>query len=202
MNNTGKLLLTAAEFFTLAWKITIAAAALLFGGCTIRDDTPAVRVRYEQQRPAVNVDIEIPRRPLPQWNDPLEIRPHDDRSEMAMRIDRLRSRNGRSYLFVDPILMDVAQRQADYLARTGQEGHQGPGGSWPADRVRAAGYPAAKVGENMAGDFSSVTNAINGWLQSPGHKRTMLDPEFTQAGYGIATGRRGKVYVALFARPK
>lgn len=99
--------------------------------------------------------------------------------------------------------MATAQYHADWMARTGKLGHQGDRGTWPADRVRIAGYDASAVGEVVAGDFENPINAINGWLQSPGHKRTILDPQYTQAGYGMAIDARGrKCWVALFARPK
>jgi hypothetical protein len=179
---------------------------LVVAGCTIKTGEPLAMTR----RPGVNLtppSVAPPPAPLPNqlpnWNDPLDIHVDDPVTELEIRLGiRLRSRNNCLYLFSDQKLTAAADQFAKWMASTGRLGHQGQGGSWPADRVRAAGYPASKVGEVVAGDFETPISVINGWLQSPGHKATILDPEFTQFGCAMAEDTRGrKCWVVVLARP-
>lgn len=205
-----KIALVAAELVNawlslgklLGWLLL--PALLLSTGCTIKTGSgSSVAKRPAVVAPVPN-DPPKPIEPLPTWEDPLDIRPESEISELSIRIGvRLRGRNGLRYLFSDELLTKAAQQHADWMARTGRLGHQGPGGNWPADRIRAAGYEFSAWGENVAGDFETPIDVIRAWLSSPGHKAAMLNPEFTQAGYGMAVDRNGrKCWVAVFARPK
>lgn len=53
------------------------------------------------------------------------------------------------------------------------------------ERVTGAGYVGA-VGENLAGGQSSIEGAIEGWLNSPGHRATLLSDKFTEFGLAVA----------------
>jgi uncharacterized protein YkwD len=53
------------------------------------------------------------------------------------------------------------------------------------DRVTAAGYVGA-VGENLAGGQKSIEQAIEGWLNSPGHRATLLNDKFVEFGLAVA----------------
>jgi uncharacterized protein YkwD len=53
------------------------------------------------------------------------------------------------------------------------------------ERVRSAGYQGA-VGENLAGGQRSIEQAIEGWLNSPGHRATLLSDKFVEFGLAVA----------------
>lgn len=53
------------------------------------------------------------------------------------------------------------------------------------ERVTAAGYYGA-VGENIAGGQTSLEQAIEGWLNSPGHRATLLSDKFVEFGLAWA----------------
>ena len=65
-----------------------------------------------------------------------------------------------------------AQEVADVFS------HERPDGSYVGD-VMLGQYGAVGCGENIAANYRSVTNLINGWLDSAGHRDTMLDVRFT-----------------------
>ena len=70
-------------------------------------------------------------------------------------------------------------------------------------RVTAAGYDGA-VGENVAGGQATLEAAIQGWLNSPKHKDTLLSTRFTEFGLAVAYvggGRKSRygVYWAFIA---
>ncbi|MBA2375129.1 MAG: CAP domain-containing protein [Actinomycetota bacterium] len=58
------------------------------------------------------------------------------------------------------------------------------------------GYSSIKTGENLAWrtqsgpepELSDAELVVEGWLESEGHRRNLLDPEFREVGIGAATG--------------
>ena len=120
-------------------------------------------------------------------------------------INSLRSSNGLPAYKISSILMDVAQTQANYLASTGGvNGHIGPGGSHPIDRVRAAGYPLAGgfISENwQAGQGLDASGAVDAWMGDAPHRGTMLSADLTQVGAGAATKGDVNYYVVDAAQP-
>ena len=49
-----------------------------------------------------------------------------------------------------------------------------------------ANYVFIKAGENLAeGDFSSTKQLMDDWMNSPEHRRNILDPTYTQIGVGV-----------------
>ena len=55
--------------------------------------------------------------------------------------------------------------------------HQRLDGSYVGD-VIIRQYGASGCGENIAANYRSITNLINGWMNSSGHRETMLDVRF------------------------
>ncbi len=111
------------------------------------------------------------------------------------KINQVRAAN-----FVKPLHYDVrlevaARRQAGLMAARDSISHE-LGESLRA-RVSAAGYHQA-VGENLAGGQQTLEAAIQGWLKSPSHRATMLNPKFTEFGFAVVTrpDSKWKVYWA------
>lgn len=78
---------------------------------------------------------------------------------------------------------------ADYaalMARTGTFSHTGPDGSDFSERVRAAGYDDPG-GENIAQGQTSADEVMTDWMNSPGHRRNILDCSFRTLGVGEAS---------------
>ena len=53
------------------------------------------------------------------------------------------------------------------------------------ERVTNAGYQGA-VGENLAGGQQTLEGAIEGWLNSAGHRATLLSDKFVEFGIAVA----------------
>ncbi|MCC6646745.1 MAG: CAP domain-containing protein [Polyangiaceae bacterium] len=91
-----------------------------------------------------------------------------------------------------PLTEDVRLRQAarahaaDMGARDYFD-HQTPEGRTAVDRARAAGYPSAFVGENIAAGYSTPEAVVAGWMKSPGHCTNIMDPRYTRLGVGYAS---------------
>jgi len=98
-----------------------------------------------------------------------------------------------------------AARQARLLLADGELDHDA--GSPMADRLHRAAPSALMLGEDLAwgtGNDAEPEAIVQAWMDSPPHRRIMLDCRFSQLGVGIAAGRFGDlpsatVYVADFA---
>jgi hypothetical protein len=108
-------------------------------------------------------------------------------------------------------LSRVARAYAEFLAKSKRFSHTADGRQ-PADRIKAAGYASCQVAENLASRQDSrgfetrqlAGEAIEGWKNSPGHRKNMLLPHVTEMGVAVAKANGAQKYlsVQLFARPQ
>ncbi|UVE16162.1 CAP domain-containing protein [Pseudomonas sp. LS44] len=98
----------------------------------------------------------------------------------------------------------AAQEHSRAMANGNYFAHQDPDGDSPADRARAAGYRGRQIGENIAAGQGSSSQALEGWLASPGHCANLMTPLFTQVGAAYAAQSRsaaGIYWTMLFGAP-
>ncbi len=96
----------------------------------------------------------------------------------------------------------AARFHAANMARRGFFDHTDPQGRGPAERVGIfdRGGRFSFVGENISAGYDSAGAACRGWMGSPGHRRNILDPDYTHIGGGFARGGPyGRYYVQVFA---
>lgn len=53
-------------------------------------------------------------------------------------------------------------------------------------------------GENIAKGYDTATSVFNAWMNSPGHKSNIVEPNFVWCGFGYAESSYGKLWVADF----
>lgn len=76
-------------------------------------------------------------------------------------------------------------------------GHQDTNGQWPGDRARIFGYLGFAGAENAFCGWVTPQQAIDGWMNSPGHRANLLDPNSREAGLGFYRRTSdGRGYVA------
>ena len=63
-------------------------------------------------------------------------------------------------------------------------GHQDTQGNWPNDRALLFGYLGYAGAENAYCGYLSPEAAIQGWMESPGHRANLLDPNSREVGLG------------------
>jgi len=114
-------------------------------------------------------------------------------NDLIAEVNALRVANGLQPYTVSPILMGTAQSQADYMASIGSVTHSGPGGIQLTQRLLNAGYPLAgdlSLGgfraENITGGNKTAAQAVQGWTGDAPHLNTMLSPNLTEIGAGVA----------------
>lgn len=129
--------------------------------------------------------------------------------QIVDQTNRLRRGQGLAATNENRKLEAAARGFVQFMARSGQYGHEADGRQ-PVQRTRAAGYDECQVAENIAFQYHSadfVTPALaegffDGWRNSPGHRRNMLDADATETAVAIARSDSGRYYaVQLFGRP-
>jgi uncharacterized protein YkwD len=124
--------------------------------------------------------------------------------------NEFRRTQGLRDLAVDARLTAAARQFAEFMARTDKYAHDADGKTH-AERAGKQGYEYCRISENIAYRYSSAgfesaelaRGFIDGWKNSPPHRKNMLDPVVTQAGVGVArSGKSGRYYaVQMFAKP-
>jgi uncharacterized protein YkwD len=134
----------------------------------------------------------------------------DSSYDLINAVNSLRASYGLPAYGISSVLMYTAQSQADFMAATGNVTHSGPGGISVTDRLLAAGYPLAgdlSLGgfrsENITGGSESMTaqSAVNQWTGDAPHLNTMISPDLTEIGAGVAVANGRVYYVIDCARP-
>ncbi|MDR1052172.1 MAG: CAP domain-containing protein [Deltaproteobacteria bacterium] len=70
--------------------------------------------------------------------------------------------------------------------------HQRPSGqSWSTVLVESKLWPGL-AGENISKGYRTPQDIMDGFLNSPPHRRTILNPQFDQLGVGGLVGRDGQ----------
>jgi hypothetical protein len=121
-----------------------------------------------------------------------------------------RSANGVGSLSLNDRLDAAAQAKADDMAARNYWSHYTPEGNPPWIFVNAQGYSYQKLGENLATGFADEQSTINGWMASPPHRENLLDPAFSDVGFGFANnpnytaagGGPMTIVVAFYGQPK
>ncbi len=120
-----------------------------------------------------------------------------DPVEVQDRISAYRRAHNLSPVAIDPGLMELAQAQADAMARANHLSHEiaGPLGH----RLDAARHTKGYAVENVSAGYASADAAVAGWERSPGHNLNLLDTKMRRMGIAAADapGTRFKTYWAL-----
>lgn len=121
-----------------------------------------------------------------------------DPAAAAAMLSDYRKGKGLSTVSVDPVLTQVAQRQAKAMAAADSLSHT-VGGRTLTARLKAAGFDGLRAVENVGAGYHTLAEAFSGWRDSPSHNKNMLAPGMTQMGIAAAPAPNSKykVYWAL-----
>ncbi|PWJ78408.1 uncharacterized protein YkwD [Pseudaminobacter salicylatoxidans] len=100
----------------------------------------------------------------------------------------IRTTHGLSRMVADPKLEKAALQQATYMARAGLMNHTTGWRKDFATRMKGNEVEGAAA-ENIAHGRMDMGKLFTMWMNSPGHRRNMLDPRFGK--YGLAYVRDG-----------
>lgn len=135
--------------------------------------------------------------PLPlETRAPIQTLPSDKnqvRQTLLELVNRDRVAHGLKALTLDSALNEAAQVHSEDMVNTGFLGHNSPNHGTPQEQ--AARFNITDLVAQNISVSRSLANAQQELMSSPGHRRTLLDPDHTHVGFGVYPGQGGFLYV-------
>ena len=121
------------------------------------------------------------------------------------KVNRQRQLHGLRELVWNDAVAEQARRHSANMMERGFFGHADPQRGSLASRLSRAGIRWSRCGENIyreSGMEEPADDAVEGWMRSPAHRASILDPLFTQSGVGIAINADTEYFITqIFIRP-
>jgi uncharacterized protein YkwD len=135
--------------------------------------------------------------------------PHEQQQidQMFDLTNRLRAERRIPILGLDARRCQAATVHAEEKARYNYVSDRGHGvfpiRSNPGSRAWACGYAWSGIAETVCGGSSDVGSVLSSWLRSRAHARILMDPQYQDAGIGIARGSTRTYWVLMLGtRPR
>lgn len=119
-------------------------------------------------------------------NDPCEASSkYEIQSSVCRLVNRERKRKEAEPLVLDRELSRVAQKHAEDMVKRGYFSHESPEGGTMSTRLKDAEISYGYAGENIAKGYATPREVMEGWMDSPGHRRNILYKPFRKIGIGV-----------------
>ena len=129
-----------------------------------------------------------------------QLQRNDSERQLFEALNRERAAQGLSTLQWDDVLFKAARSHALRMADLNMLQHQLPNEPNLEGRLAEAGAHFSVIAENIA--FGANPQTIHrGWMNSPGHRKNILDPRLTSVGIAAVHGPGGLFAVQDFSRP-
>lgn len=135
---------------------------------------------------------------LSSWTDThVSLDPNPEQA-ILVAVNRLRAEKGLSELKFSEAARETAREQSTAMAQHRYLAHRDFLGRGLKERLTSnPSLHFRAAGENIArnrGFSNPATQAVDGWVNSPGHLANMLDAKFSETGVGIAVDSEGTFY--------
>lgn len=107
-----------------------------------------------------------------------------------------RRKNGLRPLIADKQLNQVAQTKTNEMNAKHYFSHTSPTYGSPFDMMRDFGITYRSAGENIAMGQSTAQQVVNAWMNSEGHRKNILSPNYSSIGVGFTYN--GKYWSQMF----
>ena len=104
-------------------------------------------------------------------------------------VNQIRVQNGLKKLTANWELSRVARYKSQDMKDKKYFSHTSPTYGSPFNMIKNFGISFKTAGENIAYGYSTPEAVVNGWMNSEGHRKNILNPNYTQIGVGyVASG--------------
>lgn len=107
------------------------------------------------------------------------------RAEILLLHNREREKAGAPPLQYDATLEQNSQKWSENMANRDSLYHS---------TLSLGGTGFFIMGENIAMGYDDIDSVVDGWMHSTGHRRNILNKQFTHAGFGYARRSDGSPY--------
>ncbi|QAS53104.1 CAP domain-containing protein [Halobacillus litoralis] len=111
-----------------------------------------------------------------------------------------REKNGLNPLKSSGEVTEVAQEKSEDMAENNYFSHTSPTYGSPFDMLKEFGVDYRTAAENIAAGQQSPQEVVDGWLNSPGHRKNIMNKNLTHIGVGFAED--GNQWVQMFIGKK
>ncbi|GMA65144.1 CAP domain-containing protein [Alicyclobacillus fastidiosus] len=117
-------------------------------------------------------------------------------------VNQERQKNGVAPLTISQSLDNVAQTKAQDMINENYFDHTSPKYGSPFNMMTTFGIHYTYAGENIAAGQPDAATVMQDWMNSPGHRANILNPNYTEIGVGeVHGGSYGTYWVQEFIHP-
>lgn len=117
-------------------------------------------------------------------------------AEVVELINDIRAQYGLGQLSIDTELSRVARIKSQDMRDKGYFSHQSPTYGSPFDMMTSFGIKYRTAGENIAMGYRTPESVVDGWMNSEGHRKNILNGSFTRIGMGYVES--GNYWTQMF----
>ena len=117
-------------------------------------------------------------------------------SEVVRLTNVERAKYGLSPLTEDWQLSRVAQAKAEDMKKNNYFSHTSPTYGSPFDMMKSYGISYRYAAENIAMGYKTPQAVVQGWMNSSGHRKNILNANYNKIGIGYVES--GKYWVQMF----
>ncbi len=110
--------------------------------------------------------------------------PSEFEREVLTLVNKERESIGVSPLELSNPLSYVAHVKAEDMEENDYFSHESPTYGSPFEMMREFGVTFSSAGENIAAGYTSPEWVVEAWMNSPGHKRNILNASYSRLGVG------------------
>ena len=165
------------------------------------ESTPSTPSTTPQQKPESTPSTTPQQKPESTPSKPSttpEQKPSTDFSSYQQQVLDLvnaeRTKRGISALTLDSNLSSVATKKSQDMVNKNYFDHTSPTYGSPFDMMKQFGISYRTAGENIAKGQKTPQEVVTAWMNSEGHRKNILNPNFTNLGVGIAKDSKGTTY--------
>lgn len=143
-------------------------------------------------------DISFPENPTPDIENDIQ-KPDADENigatlemQVLELVNKYRAENGLGKVEFDVSVKKAADKRAQEIQSVFS--HTRPDGRDCFSVLSEYGISYRGAGENIAMGQSSAHEVMNDWMNSDGHRKNILNPNFTKLGVGLHKGSDGRLY--------
>ncbi|MEM7490252.1 MAG: CAP domain-containing protein [Pseudomonadota bacterium] len=109
-------------------------------------------------------------------------------------VNALRQGAGVAPLELDSRLTAAAETHSRDMSLQNRPWHFGSDGSSPIDRAQRVGFEGQFLGEAISETYESELETIAAWMQEPGSRRVILEPDARRMGFAFFQESSGKIW--------
>ncbi|MFM2302730.1 MAG: hypothetical protein RLZZ135_133 [Cyanobacteriota bacterium] len=109
-------------------------------------------------------------------------------------VNKERSKAGAKPLKLNEKLDRAADAHSLDQAANSRMSHDGSNGSKFDSRIKDEGFLFSRAAENVAYGQKDAFQVMDGWMNSPGHRKNILNPQLENIGIGSATNDNGSIF--------